>query len=92
MDSRVTETKIRSGIEKTNIGQVVRYTEIPWKYDDSNKRVLMCFEWNKEHEQYAQLKSRLDKGENIKIVDDTSIWHVYIYKQVEEWRRGIKMI
>jgi hypothetical protein len=88
MDSRVSETNIRSGIENTQIGHILRYKEIPWKYDDSNKKVLMYFVWNKEHDQYHQLRDRLDKGDNIKIVNDTVIWHVYIYKQVEEWRRG----
>ena len=88
MDSRVTENKIRSGIENTQIGHVIRYTEVPWKYDESTKRVLIWFEWNKEHAQYSQLRDRLDKGDNIKIVNDTVIWHVYI---VEEWRRGIKI-
>jgi len=89
MDSRVTETKIRTGIENTQIGHIIRYTEIPWKHDDANKKVLMSFEWNKEHAQYNQLKERLDKGGNIKIVNDTVIWHVYI---VEEWQRGFKMV
>ena len=87
MDSRVSENNIRKGIEDTQIGHVIRYAEIP--YDETNKRVLMCFEWNKEHEQYNQLRERLNKGDNIKIVNDTVIWHVYIHK---EWRRGTKVL
>lgn len=92
MEAGVSENKIRREIEKTNIGRVIRYTEIPWKYDSENKRILMHMEWNCEHAQYFQLKNRLEKGDNIKIVIDTLIWH--IYKKDREtktfWARGVK--
>ena len=93
MEAGVSENNIRTGIENTKIGKVVRYTEIPWKYDSENKRVLMNIEWNREHAQYDQLKNRLEKGDNIKIVIDTLIWH--IYKKDREtktvWARGVNI-
>jgi hypothetical protein len=93
MEAGVSENNIRTGIENTKIGKVVRYTEIPWKYDTENKRVLMNIEWNREHAQYDQLKNRLEKGDNIKIVIDTLIWH--IYKKDREtktvWARGVNI-
>lgn len=93
MEAGVSENNIRTGIENTKIGKVIRYTEIPWKYDSENKRVLMNIEWNREHAQYDQLKNRLEKGDNIKIVIDTLIWH--IYKKDREtktvWARGVNI-
>ena len=93
MEAGVSENNIRTGIENTKIGKVIRYTEIPWKYDTENKRVLMNIEWNREHAQYDQLKNRLEKGDNIKIVIDTLIWH--IYKKDREtktvWARGVNI-
>ena len=78
MDFRVSETKIRMGIENTKIGRVIRYTEIPWKHDHSNKRIMIGIEWNKEHLQYDQLKMRLENGDNMKIVNEMGdIWHLY---------------
>ena len=95
MEATVSEYKIRKGIENTKIGKVLRYTEIPWRYDSEIKRVLMNIEWNPAHEHYSLLKSRLENGENIKIVMDTLIWHVY-KKGTDAgrkcWERGTKTI
>ena len=91
MDARVTEMKIRKGIESKQIGKVTRYKELYWKNDSSNKRIMMCIDWNKEHSQYTQMRDRLEKGENIKIVNDTEIWHVYKNEQVSSWQRGVKV-
>ena len=57
----------------------------------------MYIEWNKDHTQYDQLNSRLEKGDNIKIVNDTAIWHVYksnVRKQEIDlnWRKGLKLL
>lgn len=97
MNSCVSESQIRKGIENTNIGIVLAYTEILWKFDSSYKRIVMFIEWNKDHIQYDQMNSRLEKGDNIKIVNDTAIWHVYksnVRKQEIEnnWRKGLKLL
>jgi hypothetical protein len=91
MKKSVSDNSIRTGIEKTKIGRVIRYTEIPWKYDSENKRVLMNIEWNELHVQFCELKKRLDDGDNIKIVIGTSIWYIYKNGRATNdsvWERG----
>ena len=77
MDSLVSEKTIRKGIENNNLGNIKRYTEIPWKYDSTVKRILMSIDLNKSHSQYMNIQERLSNGKNIKIVNNNNIWHVF---------------
>ena len=77
MDSLVSEKTIRKGIENNNLGIIERYTEIPWKNDAKVKRILMNINWNKWHSQYSDIQERLSNGKNIKIVNNTDIWHIF---------------
>lgn len=77
MDSQVSEKTIRVGIENLKMGNIRRYTEIPWKHDSTVKRILMSIDWNKSHSQYSSIQERLNNGKNIKIVNNTDIWHIF---------------
>lgn len=77
MSVQVTDKIIKEGIEKQKIGRIKRYTEIAWKNDPTVKRILMTLEWNTKHSQYSQIQERLSNGQNIKIVNNMDIWHIY---------------
>ena len=68
-------------IEQSKLGYVKRYTEIPWKYDETNKRVIFRIHWNQSNPYFAQNLERLNSGENIKLVFGyPQMWHIYLAK------------
>lgn len=77
MDAEVTEKTIKEGIEKQKIGRIKKYTEIAWKNDPRVKRIIMTIDWNRAHSQFSQIQERLSSGQNIKILNNLDIWHVY---------------
>lgn len=96
MDSEINESLVRKGIENAKIGRVLQYKEIPWKFDERHKRILMYIDWDSKHPQYMQIKERIGNGENIKVVNGMLIWHIYknesySFSRCEgQWRRAME--
>jgi hypothetical protein len=74
------ENIVRMGINKTNIGEILSYKEIPWKNDPSHKRVLMYMRFNPGHDQYSTIKERLESGNAVHVVNYPTIYELFKYK------------
>lgn len=81
IDTTVSAEFIQRVWNQTHMGAILKYTELPWKQDPSNKRILMYIQWNENHPQSRTLKELLYSGKYITFVYSfPCIWKLYLAK------------
>ena len=81
INSEISMKYIQKVWNQTQMGDILKYTELPWKQDPTNKRILMYIQWNEQHPQSSTLKELLYSGKYITLVHAFPyIWKLYLAK------------
>lgn len=81
IEETIKSSYIQKQIQKTKMGLIKQYTELPWKHDPTHKRVLMRMEWNENHPQSAIFQEMLKSGKSISIVHEfPKVWKLFLAK------------
>ena len=80
--SNVSQREFTHLIERTQIGHVQQYREIPLKQEPSSKRVIFKVKWNQENPNLIQYQQFIKQEKTLKLVYDFPwYWLIFVARQ-----------
>ena len=77
----ISSTFIKSKLSQCNFGTIKQYTELPWKNDPTQKRILIRVDWNKTLTYSTLWQEQLRQGNPLRIVYQfPNEWKIYLAK------------
>ena len=81
VDSLISSDFIRSKLKMCNLGRIRQYTELTWKNDPTQKRILIRIEWNTSLPHSVLWREQLRHGNPLRIVYEYPYeWKMYLAK------------
>ena len=81
VDSAMSSSFIKTKLSQCNLGPIKQYTELAWKNDPLQKRVLIRVDWNLNLAHSTLWQEQLSKGTPLRIVYAfPQEWKIYLAK------------
>ena len=81
VDISVSSSFIKYKLSQCNIGTIKQYTELPWRNDPSQKRILIRVDWNHRLTYSTLWQEQLHQGNPLRIIYQfPHEWQIYLAK------------
>ena len=81
VNTSISSSFIKSKLSHSNLGTIRQYTELPWKNDPTQKRILIRVNWNPNLTYSTLWQEQLRQGNPLRIVYQfPHEWKIYLAK------------